>query len=1203
MRNLFRSFSLRVALCIALFPTLGLHAQDSAPIIPNREIGTIAEIFPIEFAPSPADLKVLSGKGRITKLSYTRDPGHVSVYVESDPEPDPSPASPEPQNYGAWKTVAGMYQGLTPVAIKVDSAGELVLGPDPGGAVQRCQACMVIGGLNGLTQTALNVGADGTVAVTGSVDAVGMTFGSTILTNSSSAPTSGQCLGNSSGTIVGLTCSGGTVGGSPTQVQYNSGGVAASAPGITTPDSGNSLVVKGPNPSVNLAAFTRSINVSGCSTTATINIGTPTTATLASGACFQNGDGITIYGAGPSVTLSAPSAPSVTPAAISSGGTALGGGSYSPISIIAGATGGTTYSYRVIARTKNGGYTPPSSSTTVTTGLSSLGFFTCSISSYSRSGNVMTINFSSTCEGAVVGGLMQLAGGGTGGNGFGGFYNIQTAPSGTQVTAYGPLNSTGFGYFTTDGASPNSGTGGTAYFLSSNHLTITAVSGAYAYYICSSPDNSTWTLAGTTLSSSTNHLDLQWDDYGATMMAHQAFPGNITSAACTGSGQSDPLTTTISSGGGTTTVTLANAATNGVTTATALFDNGPGLLAAANYAQNSTNAINGQLFIPVAPFTKGYVINSYTTLPANLSMFGAGVIRINGLGTIQLGSGTLWDGSGSIVGSEVQPYDTVGGEAIEVAGTTQGIYSPPGNAAVLLKNMTFLDDGGSENGEHFIVDDGDQIHMQQMVFNLGGGSGNDLIGVAVEYRGANGSNEALKTCDHCTFTGGTASAGSTWAPLIYFAPGQNGSGGIVNSSADFFLTNANFVNRGIIGAGSSTSNHYFFTNIIRQSGVMPLLWVLGNSTGTTVKYDGVTLDTDGTGILSSGNITGNPNQSLVFFTGTNLFDNGGPSFTGGGPTDYFLTGKNDLTSLPQASGVATTCQSTSGTSIGCNFDTQMNVGPNAYFFWPMSAPAAPTVTAVAGGTWGASNGAQFAIAAVGVDGNPTIISANSSTATTDSTCPSSGNCQFSISWTAVPGAASYNIYECGTLFNPFCPTVALVHTGVTTTSYTAANSGSNLGNPVAWTQTGLVELNANAAIAPVFEGAETTAPTGIANVDQIYPDSTAHAFKEIANNGSAYLLTQTIASGTIALGTSSINSGACATPVTATATGALQGDNLLVDDNASDLSGVAGYGVSTSGVLNIYKRITTNTVTFTVCNSTGGPITPGAVTLQWRVMR
>jgi hypothetical protein len=96
--------------------------------------------------------------------------------------------------------------------------------------------------------------------------------------------------------------------------------------------------------------------------------------------------------------------------------------------------------------------------------------------------------------------------------------------------------------------------------------------------------------------------------------------------------------------------------------------------------------------------------------------------------------------------------------------------------------------------------------------------------------------------------------------------------------------------------------------------------------------------------------------------------------------------------------------------------------------------------------------------------------------------------------------------------------------------------------------------------------------------------------------------TVTIASGTSALGTMAISSGACASTVTTTATGVATTDDVIADFNASPLS-TTGYEASSSGMLTIIKWPTSGNVNFAVCNNTGSSITPGAVTLNWRVVR
>lgn len=97
-------------------------------------------------------------------------------------------------------------------------------------------------------------------------------------------------------------------------------------------------------------------------------------------------------------------------------------------------------------------------------------------------------------------------------------------------------------------------------------------------------------------------------------------------------------------------------------------------------------------------------------------------------------------------------------------------------------------------------------------------------------------------------------------------------------------------------------------------------------------------------------------------------------------------------------------------------------------------------------------------------------------------------------------------------------------------------------------------------------------------------------------------LTSTIASGTSALGTSAIASAACATVVTTTATNTATTDVVLASFNG-DPTAVTGYIPATTGMLTIIAYPTANNVNFKVCNNTSGSITPGAITLNWRVVR
>jgi hypothetical protein len=96
--------------------------------------------------------------------------------------------------------------------------------------------------------------------------------------------------------------------------------------------------------------------------------------------------------------------------------------------------------------------------------------------------------------------------------------------------------------------------------------------------------------------------------------------------------------------------------------------------------------------------------------------------------------------------------------------------------------------------------------------------------------------------------------------------------------------------------------------------------------------------------------------------------------------------------------------------------------------------------------------------------------------------------------------------------------------------------------------------------------------------------------------------TNTIASGTAALGTGAIASATCATVVTSTATGTATTDVLTASFNG-DPTAVTGYIPATAGMLTIFAYPTANAANFKVCNNTNASVTPGAVTLNWRVVR
>ncbi len=124
---------------------------------------------------------------------------------------------------------------------------------------------------------------------------------------------------------------------------------------------------------------------------------------------------------------------------------------------------------------------------------------------------------------------------------------------------------------------------------------------------------------------------------------------------------------------------------------------------------------------------------------------------------------------------------------------------------------------------------------------------------------------------------------------------------------------------------------------------------------------------------------------------------------------------------------------------------------------------------------------------------------------------------------------------------------------------------------------------------------------GVAKIAGVTP-GTGVATALGVNVGSAGGITRLIASGAKALATGAIGSAACTAAQTDTATGTLTTDAITANFNG-DPTAVTGYVPLTSGMLTIIVYPTADTVNFKVCNNTGGSITPGAVTINWRVVR
>lgn len=170
------------------------------------------------------------------------------------------------------------------------------------------------------------------------------------------------------------------------------------------------------------------------------------------------------------------------------------------------------------------------------------------------------------------------------------------------------------------------------------------------------------------------------------------------------------------------------------------------------------------------------------------------------------------------------------------------------------------------------------------------------------------------------------------------------------------------------------------------------------------------------------------------------------------------------------------------------------------------------------------------------------------------------------------------------------------------------------GSPVTTSGTLALTVAGTSGGVPYFSSTSTWASSALLSANALMVGGGAGAAPATVTTGSGVLtalsnavsaaggMTSTIASGTSAMGTSAISSATCATVVTTSATNTATTDAILAGFNG-DPTAVTGYAPATAGMLTIIAYPSANNVNFKVCNLTSSSVTPGAITLNWRVVR
>jgi len=877
--------------------------------------------------------------------------------------------------------------------------------------------------------------------------------------------------------ILPLAAGGGSPGGIPIQTQVNNSGSFGGTPcesftNITTgPENINcDWLPKGPNPYIDVRAFgvrpvDRSVAPAIPGVTANCVSGSPNV-TISTASTFRNGDGVALYGCG-SDTITAPAAPTVTPS--------LAAGLTGTQVDVAGLTGSTTYCYQLVARSLLGA-TNVSPETCTTTGPTSLGLQTNTITSVSLSNTLATYTTSSP-HGLVVGAAVAISGVtianpppnlDPGINPFIGFFQVNTVPDNTHFTLALMTDSRAGGL--------TAGTGGTVNYWNCIKVKATETTNNYIYYVYGRVSGGTKTFLQAMWPQypglGTDPTYLVLDDFGspvtATNLAPLYIPNTVPTTPTNGM-----LATTIVSGAGTTSLVLAANAGNTINGQTILVDDAVTFLNAVAYAQNSTAGTIGALLFPdiaTTPWSPSvYIFNSPISI-ANVAIAQKGEVWMNE--PITLNGNVLWYGEPST--HQNCPGFSFGCHSrVTMARASPAFHATQGN---FVRNLDF--EAGNANGVTFWIQES-------------GGTP-----VTADFRDVDFDLNVGITYSNIGYLS-RGNAGSMFGKNILVASSQNGNligttpGMYFDNTGDPIVDGWNFSGVGIAYKPNQTGSLIKANNVYCQACYMPIFSIEGFPVGggpTRVFVGGVTRDTfPGPYIPVVADISGQPMTV---------------SISGAVPAQGVLVTGSFIPAIGQGAQVSVTSYNSSNSSTSQNLSSakldtiyvvndgtfgqgsfigveaykrSIQVGPGFSLFTTTVLFPAPTCPVSAGGSVpvGTFTYSYSPIYANGSEGQSSYVC--SATTTT-------GNQTVTVSWSAVPGAVQYQIARNGreVLVSPSTGTTFVDTFNITTgpnVSQTAVGGPAGMQNGLVWGQKMLSQAYNGTQMADQFSGADASVKT------------------------------------------------------------------------------------------------------------------------------